>query len=66
MSLMTIREVARTGILSQHRLRERLKQKRLPGIYCGTRFYVDIESLQKLLQEEALENYKRNEGQSEV
>lgn len=38
---MTIREVARTGILSEHRLRMMEKSGELPGVRAGVKFLVN-------------------------
>ena len=40
-SFLTIRETAKTGLVSEHYLRLRLKQGKLPGFYVGTRYRVD-------------------------
>ncbi len=53
-SFMTIREVARTGLISEHYLRLRLKQKGLPGFYSGSRFLIDYAALVDLLHRESL------------
>lgn len=43
MIFLTIRQEAQQGIVPEHRLRQMLKQKALPGFYAGTRFYVNHE-----------------------
>lgn len=56
---LTIREVARTGLLSEHVLRMRLRQNRLPGFYVGTsgtRYLVDYAALVEMLHKEARAN----------
>lgn len=53
---LTIREVADTGIFTEWGLRRMLKEGRLPGVYSGTRFYVDYETLEKQLKAESLAN----------
>lgn len=52
-SFMTIRQVAKSGPLSEHYLRLRLKQGCLPGFYIGTRFMVDYEALIEMLHQES-------------
>ena len=52
---MTIRQVAKSGLISEHYLRLRLRQGRLPGFYSGTRFIVDFDALVNLLHAEALQ-----------
>lgn len=54
-NFMTIRQVARTGLVSEHYLRLRQKQGRLPGFFSGTRFIVDYSALVDLLHQESLE-----------
>ena len=50
----TIRQVAKSGLISEHYLRLRLKQSKLPGFYSGKRFIVDYEALVEMLHREAL------------
>ena len=35
---LTIRKAAQTGIMPENMLRTWLKEKKLPGVYAGTRF----------------------------
>lgn len=49
--LLTIRETAKTGILSETCLRLMEKQGRLPGIYVGRKFLVNYPMLLDVLQE---------------
>ncbi|MCD8206554.1 MAG: hypothetical protein LUD72_01300 [Bacteroidales bacterium] len=53
---MTINEVAKTGKYSPFFLRRMVKEHRCPGIYSGTRFYVNVPLLDELLNEDSLEN----------
>ena len=53
-SFMTIRETAKTGLVSEHYLRLRLKQGKLPGFYVGTRYRVDYAALKEMLHRESL------------
>lgn len=53
-SFLTIRQTAASGILSEHYLRLRQKQNKLPGFYSGTRFIVDVQALIDMLHREAL------------
>ena len=50
----TIRQVAGTGLLAEYRLRLLQKQGRLPGIYVGTRFLVNVDALCRQLEQESL------------
>jgi hypothetical protein len=43
--LMTIREIARTGILPEHALRVLLKQGKLPVIYIGKKALINYDRL---------------------
>ena len=43
--IMTIREVAREGILTEHALRLMLKSGRLPAIYIGTKALINYGNL---------------------
>lgn len=52
----TIRQVAKTGLISEHYLRLRLKQSGLPGFYVGTRFMVDVAALVETLHNESRTN----------
>ena len=42
---MSIREVAKTGLLSEYALRLMEKQNRLPGVYTGRKFLVNFDRL---------------------
>lgn len=48
-TLMTIREVAGTGLLSEYALRLMQRSGTLPGIAVGSRYLVNYEALQDLL-----------------
>ncbi len=50
---LTIREVARTGILSEHHLRLLEKEKKLPGVFAGNRFKVNYPLLVEQLDRES-------------
>lgn len=43
--MMTVREIAKTGILTEHALRLLLKQGKLPAIYIGTKALINYDSL---------------------
>lgn len=49
----TIRQTAKTGILSEHNLRLRQKQGRLPHIMCGNKVMVNYPLLIEQLNEES-------------
>lgn len=48
---MTIKETARTGIMSETHLRRLQKLGELPGIYAGSRFMVNVNLLVEYLNE---------------
>lgn len=52
----TIRQTAATGILPENLLRLMLKQKRLPGVYSGNRFLVNVDALIAQLNSESAAN----------
>ena len=43
--MMTIREVAKTGILSEHALRVMLRQGKLPSIMVGNKALINYSKL---------------------
>ena len=51
---LTIRQTAKTGILSEHSLRLMVAQGRCPGIYSGNRFLVNYDLLVEQLDRESL------------
>ena len=57
-TMKTIRQTAALGIVSEHLLRLMLKQGRLPGVYSGNRFLVNVEALVSQLNSESVENVK--------
>lgn len=48
--MMTIREIAKTGLLSEHALRLLLKEGKLPAIYVGNKALVNYDKLRAELQ----------------
>lgn len=49
----SIRETARMGIMTEHHLRQREAQGRLPGIYCGSRKQINLRQLLTMLDTES-------------
>ena len=43
--MMTIREIAKEGVLTEHALRLMLKAGRLPAIYIGSKALVNYDNL---------------------
>lgn len=54
-SFMTIREVAKTGLLTEYTLRLMAKQEKLPCIYVGKKCLVNFEKLVELLNRSDME-----------
>lgn len=48
--MMTIREIASTGLLSEHALRLMLKEEKLPAIYIGKKALINYNRLCEELQ----------------
>lgn len=44
-NMMTVREVAKTGLLSEHALRIMLKTGKLPAIYIGKKALINYDKL---------------------
>jgi hypothetical protein len=49
-NMMTVREIARTGLLSEHALRLLLKSGKLPAIYIGKKALINYDKLCAELQ----------------
>ena len=47
--MMTVREVARTGILPETAIRRLLKQGKIPAVYSGTKAYINFDRLCEML-----------------
>ena len=43
--MLTIREIAKTGLLSEHALRSLLKAGKLPAIYIGNKALINYDRL---------------------
>lgn len=50
---LTIRQCARRGPLPEHALRQLKARGRLPGVYSGTRYYVNYFKLLEQLDRES-------------
>jgi len=48
--MMTIRQVAQTGVLPEHALRQMEKQKMLPCFYVGKKCLINYDKLVEQLQ----------------
>ena len=51
---MTIREVARLGVLSEHYLRRLEHMGKLPGFYSGVKKMVNVDMLMEQLERESM------------
>jgi hypothetical protein len=49
--MMTIRQVAQTGVLPEHALRQMEKQKMLPCFYVGKKCLINYDKLVEQLQQ---------------
>ena len=56
MRFLTIPQEAALHIVPEFRLRQMLKQGRLPGYYAGNRFYVHHDRLVAQLEAECMQN----------
>ena len=57
----TIREVADSGLVSRAFLLGLQADGKLPGIYAGTRFYVDMPKLYRYLDEQVAASIKQTD-----
>lgn len=57
-TFMTIKEVAKTGLVSENYLRKMHSEGRLPGIQTGKWFRINYEQLVEQLNRESAENVK--------
>ena len=49
--MMTIRQVAATGILPEAALRRMVKEKAIPAIYSGTKAFINFDRLCEMLSQ---------------
>jgi len=45
LQMMTIRQIAKTGLLPENALRVMLKQNKLPALFIGTKAYINYDLL---------------------
>lgn len=48
--MMTVRQLAQTGILAEYAIRMMLKQNKLPVIYCGRKALINYDRVVEMLQ----------------
>ena len=53
---MTVRQVARTGLISEYRLRLLVAQGKVPGVYSGNRFLINYDQFIDMLNEQSRAN----------
>ena len=58
----TIRQTAAMCILTEHRLRLMHKEGKLPGIHAGNRFYVNVDVLNEMLENESRKAVKEDKN----
>lgn len=56
--MMTIREIARTGLLSEHALRLLTKQGKLPALYINSKALLDYNTVVEYIKRLSEENLK--------
>ena len=66
--MMTIRQIARTGLLPENALRVMVKNGEIPAVYSGTKAFINFENLclklSRLGREEVTTNVEISEGSS--
>ena len=58
--MMTIRQVAETGVMSETTLRMLLKQKRLPAVYVGNKAMINYDRLIEFLSSDSPDPSSQN------
>ena len=56
--MMTIREIARTGLLTEHALRLFTKQGKIPALYVNTKALLDYDTVVEYIRLLSDENLK--------
>lgn len=56
-TMMTVRELARTGILTEHAIRLMVKQNKLPVLYIGKKALINYEKTVEMLQSLTFKQY---------
>ena len=54
--MMTIRQFAKTGLLTEHAIRMLIKQKKLPAIFVGSEALLDYDAVTEAIQKLAERN----------
>lgn len=61
MHFLTINQTPRDVKVSRYYLRTMQKQGKLPGFYAGSRFYVNVDMLREMLEDECRANAEKSE-----
>lgn len=61
--LMTIRQIAKTGLMAEHALRLLLKQGKLPAIYIGSKALINYDALLSRLEGLECANFTEEENE---
>ena len=54
--LMTIRQFAKTGLLTEHAIRMLIKQKRIPAVFIGSKALLDADAVTEAIRKIAERN----------
>lgn len=57
--LLTVKETSKECGVPENLLRNLIKEGKCPGIYSGTRFYINVDALENIIREGMSENKKR-------
>lgn len=58
---LTIRQTAKTGLATEYQLRLMHAQGKLPGVFSGNRFKVNVDMLERVLEKESERESGANE-----
>ncbi|MCD8207769.1 MAG: hypothetical protein LUD72_07520 [Bacteroidales bacterium] len=53
-NFMTIKEASKAGLAAETYLRRLVKEQKCPGVYSGTRFYINVPMLEEQLNRESI------------
>lgn len=60
--MMTIREIARTGLLTEHALRLFTKQGKIPALYVNSKALLDYDTVVQYIRKLSEENLSERRG----
>ena len=61
----TVRQVAASGLISEHFLRQMVAKGECPGFYSGTRYLINVKALAEILDARSREGLRREENNAE-